>query len=69
MRRSETIARKISYKEALEKYERAQRSREESISRAERRRRRKMEKLNRFLDMLRFRGGYYEEKKKGKNRR
>jgi len=64
MRGSETIARKISYKEALEKYEHAQRSRERSISRVEQRRRRKMEKLNRFLEMLKFRGGYYEQKQK-----
>ena len=56
------MARKISWEEALGKYERAQKLKEASIPRAERRKRKKFEKVNKFLKMLKSRGGYYKQK-------
>lgn len=60
------MAHKISYKEALEKYEHSLKTRQGSIPRAERRKRKKFERVNKFLEMLKLRGGYYKQKEEKK---
>jgi len=65
------MSKRISKKRAKELWENEKKSQElasqgirPKVSRQEKKRRMRMSKTEKFIDMLKFRGGHYEQKKK-----